>query len=283
MALLRGTRKGPPFRAEGGCGAPGILRPGGPHGHDGYLRAMPVHVEARSEHVRVVTLDRPERRNALDDPTLESLAAAVTEAPAATRALVLRGRRRPLLLRCRPDRGGGHRVRAPGSGRCSPRSGPRPSRPSRRSRAPRWGGHAAGRRLRSAHDDAQCAVRDPRGQARPDGRPLDRPAVGDHGRPGHGPGDAAGRRGPHRRRRPPSRAGAAARQPRTRRRTGPTRSPSRPRSRSRATSSCSTRSTQTCPTLPRSRPPSPPPGPARTSRRASPPSTNAASATFKGR
>jgi len=52
---------------------------------------MPVHVEARSEHVRVVTLDRPERRNALDDPTLESLADAVTGAPAATRALVLRG------------------------------------------------------------------------------------------------------------------------------------------------------------------------------------------------
>jgi enoyl-CoA hydratase/carnithine racemase len=52
---------------------------------------MPVHVEARSDHVRVVTLDRPERRNALDDPTLEALAAAVTEAPASTRALVLRG------------------------------------------------------------------------------------------------------------------------------------------------------------------------------------------------
>jgi enoyl-CoA hydratase len=52
---------------------------------------MPVHVEARSEHVRVVILDRPERRNALDDPTLEALASAVTEAPAGTRALVLRG------------------------------------------------------------------------------------------------------------------------------------------------------------------------------------------------
>jgi enoyl-CoA hydratase len=52
---------------------------------------MPVHVEARSEHVRVVSLDRPERRNALDDPTLEALAEAVTGSPADTRALVLRG------------------------------------------------------------------------------------------------------------------------------------------------------------------------------------------------
>jgi enoyl-CoA hydratase len=52
---------------------------------------MPTHVEARSEHVRVVTLDRPERRNALDDTTLEELAAAVTGAPPGTRALVLRG------------------------------------------------------------------------------------------------------------------------------------------------------------------------------------------------
>jgi len=52
---------------------------------------MPVHVERRSEHVRVVTLDRPERRNALDDPTLEAIAAAVADAPAGTRALVVRG------------------------------------------------------------------------------------------------------------------------------------------------------------------------------------------------
>jgi enoyl-CoA hydratase len=52
---------------------------------------MAVHCEARSDHVRVVTLDRPERRNALDDATLEALAAAVTEAPAGTRVLVVRG------------------------------------------------------------------------------------------------------------------------------------------------------------------------------------------------
>jgi enoyl-CoA hydratase len=52
---------------------------------------MPVHVENRSEHVRVVTLDRPERRNALDDATLEAIAAAVAEAPPGTRALVVRG------------------------------------------------------------------------------------------------------------------------------------------------------------------------------------------------
>src|SRR3954468_24115763 len=52
---------------------------------------MPVHVENRSEHVRIVTLDRPERRNALDDPTLEAIAAAVAEAPPTTRVLVVRG------------------------------------------------------------------------------------------------------------------------------------------------------------------------------------------------
>ena len=52
---------------------------------------MPFHVEERSAHVRVVTLDRPERRNALDDATLEAIAAAVVEAPPATRVLVVRG------------------------------------------------------------------------------------------------------------------------------------------------------------------------------------------------
>jgi enoyl-CoA hydratase len=52
---------------------------------------MPVHVENRSEHVRIVTLDRPERRNALDDPTLEAIAASVAEAPPGTRVLVVRG------------------------------------------------------------------------------------------------------------------------------------------------------------------------------------------------
>ena len=41
--------------------------------------------------MRVVTLDRPERRNALDDATLEEIAAAVVEAPAGTRVLVVRG------------------------------------------------------------------------------------------------------------------------------------------------------------------------------------------------
>jgi enoyl-CoA hydratase len=51
---------------------------------------MTVHVEARGEHVRVVTLDRPERRNALDHATLEALLAALDDA-AGVRALVLRG------------------------------------------------------------------------------------------------------------------------------------------------------------------------------------------------
>jgi enoyl-CoA hydratase len=52
---------------------------------------MAVHVEIRAERVRIVTLDRPERRNALDDSTLEAIAAAVAEAPPTTRVLVLRG------------------------------------------------------------------------------------------------------------------------------------------------------------------------------------------------
>jgi len=48
-----------------------------------------VHVERRSPHVGVVTIDRPERRNALDLETLEKLHAAITFAD--VRVLVLRG------------------------------------------------------------------------------------------------------------------------------------------------------------------------------------------------
>jgi enoyl-CoA hydratase len=50
---------------------------------------MAVHVESRSEHVRVVTIDRPERRNALDHETLDALRDAVVAAD--VRVLVLRG------------------------------------------------------------------------------------------------------------------------------------------------------------------------------------------------
>lgn len=54
---------------------------------------MTVHVEARGDHVRVVTLDRPERRNALDHATLDALLAAIA-APTGghpLRVLVLKG------------------------------------------------------------------------------------------------------------------------------------------------------------------------------------------------
>ncbi len=52
---------------------------------------MTVHVDQRSEHISVVTLDRPERRNALDHQTLGELNAALTGTPAGTRVLVLTG------------------------------------------------------------------------------------------------------------------------------------------------------------------------------------------------
>ena len=54
---------------------------------------MAVHVEARGDGdaIRLVTLDRPERRNALDHETLEHLLASVRDAPPSMRALVLTG------------------------------------------------------------------------------------------------------------------------------------------------------------------------------------------------
>lgn len=52
---------------------------------------MTVHVDGRGAHVRVVTIDRPERRNALDHATLGSLREAVAHAPAGVRVLVVRG------------------------------------------------------------------------------------------------------------------------------------------------------------------------------------------------
>lgn len=56
---------------------------------------MAVHVELQDAGegaaIRLVTLDRPERRNALDHAALEALLDAVTSAPAEIRALVLTG------------------------------------------------------------------------------------------------------------------------------------------------------------------------------------------------
>ncbi|HEV7721559.1 MAG TPA: enoyl-CoA hydratase-related protein [Iamia sp.] len=52
---------------------------------------MPVHIETHGDAVRIVTIDRPERRNALDADHVTALTDAVVGAPAGTRALVLRG------------------------------------------------------------------------------------------------------------------------------------------------------------------------------------------------
>jgi enoyl-CoA hydratase len=50
-----------------------------------------VHVESRSPAVRVVTIDRPERRNALDAESLDALGEAIASAGPEVRVLVLRG------------------------------------------------------------------------------------------------------------------------------------------------------------------------------------------------
>lgn len=52
---------------------------------------MAIHVETRGDAVRVVTIDRPDRRNAIDAEHVEALRDVVTGAPVTTRALVLRG------------------------------------------------------------------------------------------------------------------------------------------------------------------------------------------------
>ncbi len=52
---------------------------------------MSIDVETRGDAVRVVTIDRPERRGALDAEHVEALRDAVVGAPSGTRALVLRG------------------------------------------------------------------------------------------------------------------------------------------------------------------------------------------------
>lgn len=52
---------------------------------------MTIDVQTRGDAVRVVTIDRPDRRNAIDAEHVEALRDAVAGAPASTRALVLRG------------------------------------------------------------------------------------------------------------------------------------------------------------------------------------------------
>lgn len=52
---------------------------------------MAIHIDTHGESVRLVTIDRPERRNAIDAEHVDALTDAVVGAPAGTRALVLRG------------------------------------------------------------------------------------------------------------------------------------------------------------------------------------------------
>ena len=52
---------------------------------------MTIDVQTRDGAVRVVTIDRPDRRNAIDAEHVEALREAVVGAPSTTRALVLRG------------------------------------------------------------------------------------------------------------------------------------------------------------------------------------------------
>ncbi len=53
---------------------------------------MPIHVEQPGdERVRIVTIDRPDRRNAIDAEHVSALGEAVTSSPDGTRALVLQG------------------------------------------------------------------------------------------------------------------------------------------------------------------------------------------------
>lgn len=52
---------------------------------------MAIHSTETVPGVRVVTIDRPDRRNAIDAEHVAALRAAVVDAPASTRALVLRG------------------------------------------------------------------------------------------------------------------------------------------------------------------------------------------------
>ncbi len=52
---------------------------------------MAIHIDTHGDAVRIVTIDRPDRRNAIDAEHVEALTEAVTGAPDGTRALVLRG------------------------------------------------------------------------------------------------------------------------------------------------------------------------------------------------
>lgn len=54
---------------------------------------MAILIERRTDDVRVVVIDRPDRRNAIDAEHVEELRAAVEDAPDGTRALVFRGSR----------------------------------------------------------------------------------------------------------------------------------------------------------------------------------------------
>ena len=175
-------------RGPGGAGGqrPRRRRGAGP-------RSVTVRTEWR-ERVLLVTLDRPERRNAVDHATLVALQAAQAEAarrrgPGAGAD----GRAAGVLGRRRPDRGRGGHVR-----RRAVRHAPRLHRaavhvPRRRRRPGPRRGHAARRGLRPPRGHARQRVRHPGRPARPGRRPLDGRAAHPRGRLADRPRHAAGR------------------------------------------------------------------------------------------
>ena len=148
-----------------------------------------IHLEDRG-HVALLTIDRPERRNALDHEALDQLARG------ARRHRLGAGRgahRRPraLLCRGRSVRRRGHRLHRPaprGAGRAARRS---PSCHRRRRRSGARSRHAARGGLRPAGRHRGGALRRAGGSPRAHGRPLDHPAAvaarGRRTRPCHAP------------------------------------------------------------------------------------------------
>ena len=147
-----------------------------------------------------LTLDRPERRNALDLATLHELRDGIARAEddPAVRVLILRGSAQHFCAGA--DLSGVEDDEFVRTLSVVLERPPRHSLPDDRRRGGRRprGGHAAGGRVRPADRDRGRPVRDPGGQARPHGRPVDGAAHGRGVRSEHVPGDVPGRGRRHR-------------------------------------------------------------------------------------
>ena len=150
---------------------PGRARRQGAGGRRGRRPRPVIHVSAEGS-VTVVTLDRPERRNAVDLDTLLELRAVIDDAPPSeqARVLVLTGAERHVLRRRRPHRRRGRRVRRGAHGRAD-----RADRAARLHGGRGAGGrprgrHAARHRLRPAGRVDRRVLRHPGQPARADGR-----------------------------------------------------------------------------------------------------------------